>query len=70
MDLPLTNQRGDLQILTLAELEMVPQLMHFVAQQNIHAINNCRGLILGTDRDAFMLYEKADDHYGGQILVG
>ena len=49
---------------------MVPPLMHFVAQQSIHTINNCRGLILGTVVDAFMLYEKADDHYGEQILVG
>ena len=34
------------------------------------AINNRGGWTLGTVQDVYMLYEKAGDHYVGQILAG
>jgi hypothetical protein len=41
-----------------------------VASSSSVAINNCGGWTLGVVRDVYMLYEKAGDHYVGQILAG
>jgi hypothetical protein len=62
-----------LKILVFTASEKVPLLMHQVgstASPSSVAINNWGRWTLGTVRNVYMLYEKAGDHYVGQILAG